>query len=164
MYNLYEPFSTFATGGKIWLISDTHFNDYDEKDWLPTEELLYRIKMKVAAADTLICLGDCGQAHYFNEIKCSRKILIKGNHDTRSDDFYKSYFDQVFDGPLFIASDILLSHEPVYGLDFCLNIHGHMHTGKHIYTDEKGGRHVNLVGPAVDYEPLALPDIYLAGQ
>ena len=30
-------------------------------------------------------------------------------------------------GPVFIAEKILLSHEPVYGLLWFLNIHGHDH-------------------------------------
>lgn len=37
-------------------------------------------------------------------------------------------FDEIYDGPLLIAEKILLSHEPVYGLPWCLNIHGHDHS------------------------------------
>ena len=46
-----------------------------------------------------------------------------GNHDKKKD--YKGLFDEIYDGPLLIAEKILLSHEPVYGLPWCLNIHGH---------------------------------------
>ncbi len=158
---LYTSFKIWGANGKILLVSDTHFGDYDENDWLPAGHLIEKIKAKVTDCDTLICLGDCGDAGFFKEIKCYRKILIKGNHDEEKAEYYmfEGGFSEVYDGPLFIARDILLSHEPVYGVTCCLNIHGHMHTGKHIYRDEQGGRHVNLVGPAVAYEPLELGEI-----
>ena len=41
-------------------------------------------------------------------------MLILGNHDRKKD--YKDIFDEIYDGPLFIAEKILLSHEPVSGL------------------------------------------------
>lgn len=61
-------------------------------------------------------------------------------------------FDEVYDGPLFIADRILLSHEPIYGLeDFCVNIHGHCHSGQHIYDG-----HINLAANVVDFQPFNL--------
>ena len=63
-----------------------------------------------------------------------RKVLILGNHDAKG--AYKNYFDEIYTGPLFIAEKILLSHEPVYGLPWCLNIHGHDHNDMEPYKEE----------------------------
>jgi len=61
-------------------------------------------------------------------------------------------FDEIYDGPLFIADRILLSHEPIFGLeDFCVNIHGHCHNGQHRYEG-----HINLAADVVHYQPFNL--------
>ena len=61
-------------------------------------------------------------------------------------------FDEVYDGPLFIADRILLSHEPIFGLEnFCVNIHGHCHNGQHRYDG-----HINLAADVVNYQPFNL--------
>lgn len=72
-------------------------------------------------------------------------------------------FDEVYDGPLFISDQILLSHEPIDGLKFCCNINGHSHGGKHDYTDELGGRHLNIAADVVGYIPLDLNKLIKAG-
>ena len=73
-------------------------------------------------------------------------ILITGNHDVLSK--VGSHFDEVFAGPLFIADRILLSHEPIFGMEeFCVNIHGHVHGEKGI--ERKG--HVNLASDVCGY-------------
>ena len=58
----------------------------------------------------------------------------KIEHDAKG--AYKNYFDEIYTGPLFIAEKILLSHEPVYGLSWCLNIHGHDHNDMESYKEE----------------------------
>lgn len=61
-------------------------------------------------------------------------------------------FDEVYDGALFISSKILLSHEPIYGLNFCMNIHGHDHN-----LENKGDtHHINLASNVCRYTPLNL--------
>lgn len=48
-------------------------------------------------------------------------------------------FDEVYIGPLFIADRLILSHEPIQGLeDFAMNIHGHDHASTFRHN------HVNL--------------------
>lgn len=63
-------------------------------------------------------------------------------------------FDEVYEGPLFISDKILLSHEPVYGLDWCLNIHGHDHNGVEPY--KEGCKHINLAANVCNYTPVSL--------
>ena len=60
-------------------------------------------------------------------------------------------FDEIYEGPLFISSKILLSHEPIYGLPFCVNIHGHVHNGMYDYRDEYGCKHINLASDVINY-------------
>lgn len=43
---------------------------------------------------------------------------------------------EIYTCPLFIADKILLSHEPVHGLTWCLNIHGHDHNNVEKYKEE----------------------------
>ena len=85
-------------------------------------------------------------------IKARKKILLLGNHDAKGS--HKSFFDEVYSGPLFIADKILLSHEPVYGLSWCLNIHGHDHSNMEKYSD--GCKHLNVAANVCDYTPVNL--------
>lgn len=64
-------------------------------------------------------------------------------------------------GPVFIAEKILLSHEPVYGLEWCLNIHGHDHNGVELY--KEGCNHINLASNVCGYTPLNLGKIIKNG-
>lgn len=104
-------------------------------------------------------MGDVGTAEYVKEIKARKKILILGNHDARG--VYTKYFDEIYAGPIFIAEKILLSHEPVYGLSWCLNIHGHDHNCVEPY--KEGCKHINLAANVCEYTPLNLGKIIKDG-
>lgn len=95
------------------------------------EEQLEIINKMVFKSDTFVCLSNVGDPKYVPMIKARKKVLILGNHDARG--AYKDRFDEIDSGPLFISDKILLSHEPVYGLLWCLNIHGHDHNGMEAY-------------------------------
>ncbi len=58
-------------------------------------------------------------------------------------------FDEVYEGPLFIAEKLVLSHEPI-DLSFAFNIHGHDHSKWH----EDDERHLNVCAEHVDYYPV----------
>jgi len=62
-------------------------------------------------------------------------------------------FDEVYEGALFISEKILLSHEPIYNLPFCVNIHGHCHNGKYV---NEAKTHYNLASDVVDFKPINL--------
>lgn len=62
--------------------------------------------------------------------------------------------DEVYAGPLFIADKILLSHEPVYGLSWCPNIHGHDHNNVEKYRE--GCKHINLAANVCGFTPVNL--------
>lgn len=81
-----------------------------------------------------------------------KKILLLGNHDAKG--AYRELFDEIYTGPLFIADKILLSHEPVCGLSWCLNIHGHDHNNMEQYRDDC--KHINLAANVCGYTPVNL--------
>lgn len=158
--SLYPQFQRWSATGSIWIISDTHFEDFDCKlmdpKWITPQEHMARIKEKIFKCDTLIHLGDVGNASYLDELKCY-KVLISGNHDVLSK--VASHFDEVYTGPLFIADRILLSHEPIFGLEnFCINIHGHQHAGPDFHLSEKCDKitHINLAANVYQYNVLNL--------
>ncbi|MBP3197162.1 MAG: hypothetical protein J6N21_09185 [Butyrivibrio sp.] len=160
---LYEPFKHWSDGGSIFILSDLHFDDADckamNKGWITPEEQLQRINKLVNKNDTFVCLGDVGKAAYVKQIKAKRKVLLLGNHDRRSD--YVGLFDEIYTGPLFIADKILLSHEPVHGLPWCLNIHGHDHNGVEPYDD--GCKYLNLAANVCDFTPINLGKLIKSG-
>ncbi len=153
---LYEPFRHWSDGGSVFILSDLHFDDKDCKlmdpNWITPEEQINIINKLVGKGDTFVCLGDIGDSKYIPMIKARKKILLLGNHDAKGS--HKSFFDEVYTGPLFIADKILLSHEPVYGLDWCLNIHGHDHNNAEPYRE--GCKHLNIAANVCNYTPVNL--------
>lgn len=138
--SLYPQFQKWSATGSVYIISDTHFEDSDCKymdpNWITPQEHMKIIKQNARRGDTLIHLGDVGNPDYLDELKCY-KVLISGNHDVLSK--VASHFDEVYAGPLFIADRIILSHEPIQGLeDFTMNIHGHDHASNYRHN------HINL--------------------
>lgn len=160
---LYEPFRHWSDGGSVYILSDLHFyeTDFDVKnpDWITPQEQISIINGMVKKNDTFICLGDVGSPKFIKQINARMKILLLGNHDAKG--AYKNYFDEVYTGPLFIAEKILLSHEPVYGLPWCLNIHGHDHNNVESY--KEGCKHINLAANVCGYTPINLGKIIKEG-
>ena len=153
---LYEVFQHWSAKGSVYLLSDLHLDDDDcllmDKNWIPPEEQVWIINNILTRNDTFICLGDVGSPEYAGKIKPCHKVLLLGNHDKRKD--YKDIFDEIYEGPLFISEKILLSHEPVYGLTWCLNIHGHDHNGMEDYAEDC--KHLNLAANVCGYTPVSL--------
>ena len=160
---LYKPFQHWSDGGSVYILSDLHFADNDCKlmdpNWITPEEQLEIINRIVSKRDTFICLGDVGDPKYVPMIKTGKRILLLGNHDARG--AYKDLFSEVYAGPLFISDRILLSHEPVYGLPWCLNIHGHDHKNMEAY--KEGCKHINLAANVCEYTPINLGEIIKKG-
>lgn len=171
---LYPIFQKWSEKGSIYIISDTHFEDNDclfmDPGWITPERHIENINKFVGKNDTLIHLGDVGNPDYLNELK-SYKVLITGNHDILSK--VASHFDEVYTGPLFIADRILLSHEPISGMEnFAVNIHGHDHNKlpKHTMwekmtnpkykieepTSYSSANHINLAANVYDFQVFNL--------
>ena len=90
--------------------------------------------------------------YYLIKKACRMKVLPLGNLYRGS--YCVGLFDEINTGPLSIADEILLSHEPVHGLAWCLNIHGHDHNGVEPYAD--GCRYLNLASNVCDFTPVNL--------
>lgn len=133
--NLPGVYKTFldrwANYQTCWLISDTHFGENDlKKAYLnrpSDDEFISKINSKVGRKDLLIHLGDVGDLEYMKKVR-GHKILIAGNHESGLEK-YKETFELVFPGPVMFGEKLLLSHEPIPGINWALNVHGHNHNG-----------------------------------
>ena len=157
---LYKPFRHWSDKKSVYLISDTHFDDYDRPLMgyhIDEKDQLAEIK-KYCQGQCLIHLGDVGNPEYLNELRCY-KVLIKGNHDNNLD----KYFDEVYSGPLWISQKIVLSHEPLYLIcaheQIAFNIHGHDHS----YINRNDTYHLNIAQNVFGYEPLNLKEFINSG-
>lgn len=133
----------------IFFISDTHFGDnsfytYTLDDGSPArkfknyieadEYMIEKYNNIINPMDRVYFLGDLGVKKVLKEVLPKlngRKVLIKGNHDTESINFYKNYFDDI--RAYHIRDKILMFHIPVH--PYCkgknlIQIHGHTHTFK----------------------------------
>ena len=125
----------------IWVIADTHFNhrklinnnirpaDYQER-------IIKNWNNNVKDDDIVIMLGDiCWNNDYsvLEQLK-GRKILVRGNHDTKS---CETYMDKHFDFACETFSinynglPLIFSHKPLTDFSELYNIHGHLHSGFH---------------------------------
>lgn len=84
---------------------------------------------------------------------------VKDSHKLKVGVYCKDgYFDEVYDGPLFIADKILLSHERIK-LPFCVNIHGHEHCGTRIgiaVYENHVSYSYNIAADVIDFIPVRL--------
>lgn len=132
----------------IYIITDLHFNHKTEmiaycRRPVNYEEIIIKGLKEIKKEDVLICLGDICigndlKVHkkYIKPLKC-KKILIKGNHDSKSDHWYMTHGWDVVCNTMTIkmyGKLICFSHIPQYlrtsdnGSDiYELNIHGHFH-------------------------------------
>lgn len=115
------------------------------RNYISDEEQIKRINSKVGKHDTIIFLGDIGNEEMVRKVR-GYKVLIMGNHDKGASN-YTDIFDEVYEGPLFIAERLILSHEPV-DLPFAFNIHGHEHN--YIWREH----HLNVCAERIDYRPM----------
>lgn len=161
--SLYKTFQRWSEKGSVYILSDLHLGDSDckliDKNWVSPKKQIEIINSIIHKDDTFICLGDVGSPELASQIKAGYKVLILGNHDRRKD--YESIFDEIYDGAVFIADRILLSHEPVSGMSWCLNIHGHDHNMN--LCDSVDCKHINLAANVCGYTPVSLGKIIKDG-
>ena len=127
---IYKCFQHWGEKNGVFITSDTHFGDEELKAGIPgrpsDEELVKMINSTVGRTGTLIHLGDVGDIKTMKKIR-GYKILICGNHDAGKTN-YEEVFDEIYTGALIIGEKIILSHEPLPGITWAMNIHGHDHT------------------------------------
>ena len=154
---LYDCFKHWVKNGSLFILSDPHFCDEDchkmDRNWIAPDEHVAIINKTAHKNDTLILLGDLGDPEYIKKIKANI-VLITGNHDKPGN--YRDIVSELYDGALMIAPNILLSHEPVEGILWAINIHGHDHAGRERWTDSAGGKHVNVASNVRKWIPINL--------
>ena len=107
----------------IFFIADTHFGDerilrYENRPFASVEEMDAQIvrnwNERVKDDDTVYLLGDVGNESFIKNLS-GRKFLVKGNHDTQSNEHYRRVgFLEVYDMPVIFEGFWILSHEPLY--------------------------------------------------
>ncbi len=158
---------------KYHLISDTHFNHTKLEEWGGRsgdwQEKMKKGMMKIPAGDTLIhlgdvCIGNDTEVHAFFELLPCTKILVLGNHDKKSKQWYTEHgWDFVCDGIeiIFQGHYLHLTHRPARPQgNNTFNIHGHTHGNMHrdeeycdFYSKEY---HIDISPELKGYSPMLL--------
>jgi calcineurin-like phosphoesterase family protein len=153
-----------------YLISDTHFHHaniikYTDRPFMNTAEMNETIIKNwnkiVKPNDRVFHLGDvffCSQdeAYKIKSKLNGQVILLKGNHDKHSKEWYKQIgFSEVYDKPFILHNKYIMSHYPLeVDLGSFINIHGHVHNRSlelHNY--------VNVSVEAIHYTPVLFDEI-----
>lgn len=160
-----------------YLISDTHFGHENLVKWGKREKdfeskILEGLKTIKDDKYYLIHLGDVcmGRDDYYNTLftktnplsRMIGKILIKGNHDNKSNLwYYERGWDLACKQIRFnmFGKDIILSHRPVETKEGEVNIHGHTHGNDHRegeYKEFYNERNIDISPEIVGYDPIKL--------
>ena len=162
----------------VWIVSDMHFlhDKLCEPEYCSRPKdhstKIFKNLMQIPEGDMLICLGDISIGReldvyewFIKPLKC-KKILVKGNHDRKSNSWYLehgwdfvcySFIDTYF------SKRILFSHFPKPYTDCDYNFHGHLHNNvykvEQLNTENKkfiNERHILVACELSNYRPLKL--------
>lgn len=165
---LYEVFKKWCEKGRVYIYSDPHFTyeDMDEEEkklvkkfeYADNETQIKNINKYVTKQDTIVILGDIGCIEEVKKIRAGYKVVVMGNHCSSSEKL-KQVFDEVYKGPVFISEKILLSHEPLRELDWCYNIHGHLHNIEEVDGDCFHETYCCVSANLIGYKPICLDQL-----
>ena len=152
----------------IWFIADTHFDDerilkYENRPFQDVNEMNQCIignwNRLVKEDDLVYLIGDIGNEAYISSLN-GKKYLIKGNHDTKSNELYRQAgFVEVYDKPIILDNFWILSHEPMYvnvNMPYA-NIFGHVHNCAIYKTFSK--QHYCVTVERTGYGPVGFDEI-----
>lgn len=155
----------------VFFIADTHFDDdnirrYENRPFENTsqmnEAMIRNWNRTVTPSDIVYFLGDVGADSYVARLN-GIKYLVRGNHDTASNDHYREIgFAEVYDLPVIYDSYWILSHEPLYinrNMPYA-NIFGHVHANP-AYRDVSS-RSYCVSAERIAYTPVSLKRIQAA--
>ena len=156
---------------RIFLIADTHLGDdiiiklenrpfKNSKE--QTDSIVEKWNSVVNEDDIVYVVGDflhigCDSYHMEQAKKLNgKKYLVRGNHDTETDEFYISEcgFTKVYDHPIIVDDFWIFSHEPMYINKYFpyANIFGHVHDNPSYATFSS--RHYCICVERTDYTPI----------
>lgn len=154
------------------------------QDYIGDMEQVARINSKVGKNDTIVFLGDIGDVDFIRYIRgykvlimgnhdarasnYRRKEKLVGSIEEYKDKLHqKGYFeaagyvwydnelfDEVYEGILTIAPNIILSHEPIGNFPYAINIHGHNHNSNDKY---------NMCAENINYTPVPIKNFIKDG-
>lgn len=176
-------------GMNVWLITDTHLGHknlplLDPRRPLDWEDRIFSAMRRMVPEDsTLVHLGDVAlgggvaaeEANHRAMTSYARaNILVRGNHDKRSDGWYYNVGWDLVVESLVIRRwgyGILFSHKPMpyseWGTKYGRNIHGHTHGNGHRSEDVgaymKKGWNIELALENTNYQPIMLTDKLVRG-
>ena len=152
---------------KTFFIADTHFGEdairrYENRPFADAaamdEALVGNWNRVVSDGDTVIHLGDFavpGSERAVLPRLHGRKLLVRGNHDTADNAFYRSAgFDEVYDYPILFADFFILSHAPIYvneNMPYA-NLFGHVHASPLFKTFSR--QHYCVSVERIGYTPI----------
>lgn len=152
---------------KTFLIADTHFGDekilaYENRPFQDVAhmdaELVARWNETVGTDDKVYVLGDFGAEGYEAKILAGlngHKYLVKGNHDVKSNQEYRTFgFEEVYDYPIILDGYWILSHEPLYvntNMPYA-NLFGHVHNSPLI--KDYSSQHYCVSAERIGYRPI----------
>jgi calcineurin-like phosphoesterase family protein len=154
----------------VYIITDTHFN-HDKMVTYCTRpdnfaEKIWSNLLKLKPESVLVHLGDIcigGDHEVHEKIKSlpMKKVLVKGNHDHKSYNFYITHgWNFVCDSFVwrYCGKNILFTHRPaVLGDYYDINIHGHIHNNVH--RDEEYVKNEKQISVSIEnnhYQPILL--------
>ncbi|MCM1260623.1 MAG: phosphoesterase [Staphylococcus sp.] len=154
---------------KIWLCADFHFGhhkiiEYCNRPFKNTTEmnntLIKNFNNVVGKNDVVFILGDLSWLNRKSTTQIVKslngfKYLIKGNHDRKGNQYYRDMgFMEVYDHPIFLNKNVVLSHEPINIKDAkIINIHGHTH---HLDSGFGNGNNISVSVEKTNYRPVLL--------
>lgn len=156
----------------IYFIADTHFGEqniinYENRPFETVEEMNQAMiagwNACVQSEDVIYVLGDFGaqgrEAELLKQLQ-GRKYLVKGNHDTPSNEYYRNAgFEEVYDQPIILKNFWILSHEPLYvneNMPYA-NLFGHVHNSP-LFKDYSK-QHFCVSVERIGYRPIAFEEI-----
>lgn len=156
----------------VYFIADTHFSEeniirYENRPFVSAEEMTQSLirnwNERVRKEDKVYVLGDFGAAGQekgiLEQLK-GNKYLVKGNHDTCSNDYYRQAgFQEVYDCPIILEGFWILSHEPLYvneNMPYA-NLFGHVHNSP-LFKDYSR-QHYCVTVERTGYAPVSFEEI-----
>lgn len=155
-----------------YFIADTHFGDdnirrYENRPYKTAAEtdkaLIENWNSAVSCEDMVYVLGDFGGDGSEKEILSKlngEKYLIKGNHDVRSNEYYRNAgFKEVYDLPVLFRGFWILSHDAVYvnrNMPYA-NLFGHVHNNPIVR--DYSSQHFCVSVERIHYTPILFEEI-----
>lgn len=156
----------------IFFIADTHFSEeniirYENRPFASVEamnrEMITNWNNRVSSKDVVYILGDFGATGLEKQILDQLngiKYLVKGNHDTQTNEYYRQTgFQEVYDCPIILEQFWILSHEPLYvnaNMPYA-NLFGHVH--KSPLFKDYSNQHFCVSVERINYTPIAFEEI-----